>query len=221
MMPETIAIDHEQIFMSDHVDSVCRRLGISVQPARLDTARDKGPLERFFLTLRHDLLQFLPGYKGNDLTARGVAPEADAVFLIDQLEDLIREWVAAVYHCTTHDGLCEPGLDTLELSPAAMFERGVALAGYIEVPRDPDLAFEFLQVVSRTTHPPGSHGTTGSTTTASTTCYVSTPADTARMAALATKNGPSPSTPMTSPKSTSDTRKHASGIRSHGSTPPS
>ena len=155
LVPETVVIDHEKIFLSDHVDSVCQRLGISVQPARLDTARDKGPLERFFLTLRHDLLQFLPGYKGNDLTARGVAPEDDAVFFIDQLEELIRDWVATVYHRTTHDGLCEPGLDTLELSPAAMFERGVACAGYIEVPRDPDLAFEFLQVVNRTIQPAG------------------------------------------------------------------
>jgi hypothetical protein len=31
-----------------------------------------------------------------------------------------------------------------------MFEHGIARAGYIEVPRDPDLAFEFLQVEWRT-----------------------------------------------------------------------
>ena len=37
-LPETVVIDHEKIFMSDHVDSVCRRLGISVQPARLGKA---------------------------------------------------------------------------------------------------------------------------------------------------------------------------------------
>ena len=107
------------------------------------------------MTLRHDLLQFVPGYKGNDLTARGVAPENDAMYYIDQLEELIRDWVATVYHRTAHDGLCDPGLDTLELSPADMFERGIACAGYIEVPTDPDLAFEFLQVVNRTIQPAG------------------------------------------------------------------
>lgn len=155
LVPEAVVIDHESIFVSEHLNGVCQRLGISVQPARLRKGRDKGPLERFFLTLRHDLLQFLPGYKGNEVSARGVAPESDAVFYIDQLEDLIREWVATVYHVTAHDGLCEPGLDALDLSPADMFERGVACAGFIEAPRDPDLAFEFLQVVKRAIQPAG------------------------------------------------------------------
>ena len=31
-----------------------------------------------------------------------------------------------------------------------MFEHGIARAGYVEVPRDPDLAFEFLKTVWRT-----------------------------------------------------------------------
>jgi hypothetical protein len=41
-------------------------MGISIQPARLRTGRDKGPGERFFRTLREGLLQALPGYKGPD-----------------------------------------------------------------------------------------------------------------------------------------------------------
>jgi hypothetical protein len=36
--------------------------------------RDKGPVERFFRTLREDLLQALPGYKGPDIFSRGDAP---------------------------------------------------------------------------------------------------------------------------------------------------
>jgi hypothetical protein len=38
-----------------------------------------------------------------------------------------------------------------------MFERGVACAGYIEAPRDPNLAFEFPQVVKGTIQPAGIH----------------------------------------------------------------
>ena len=38
--------------------------------------RNKGPLERFFRTIREDLLQALPGYKGPDVHSRGLDPES-------------------------------------------------------------------------------------------------------------------------------------------------
>lgn len=150
IVPETLLVDHGKIYVGEHMTSVCQRMGISIQPARLRTGRDKGPVERFFRTIREGLLQYLPGYKGPDIHSRGVAPEDDAHFYIDELEAIMREWIAAVYHRRPHRGLVEPGLPKLDLSPATMFEHGVARAGYIEAPRDPDLAFEFLPVVRRT-----------------------------------------------------------------------
>ena len=63
-------------------------MGISVQPARLRTASDKGILERFFLTLRLELLQYLPGYKGPDVYSRGVSPESEAMLYLDEIEQL-------------------------------------------------------------------------------------------------------------------------------------
>ncbi|MGC7299774.1 transposase, partial [Mycobacteroides abscessus subsp. massiliense] len=71
-------------------------------------------------------------------------------FYIDELEAIIREWVATVYHRQPHNGLLDPHLAGLALSPAAMFEHGVARAGFIEVPSNPDLAFEFLKTEWRT-----------------------------------------------------------------------
>ena len=150
IVPDTLVVDHGRIFVSEHLMSVCERLGISVQPARLKTARDKGPVERFFETLREDLLQVLPGYKGPDVYSRGVDPESEAFFFLDELEDIIREWVAVVYHRRPHSGLSDPHLHAMKMSPAMMFEHGVARAGYIEAPRDPDLAYEFLKTVWRT-----------------------------------------------------------------------
>ena len=155
IVPETVIIDHGMIFLSQHFTSVCQRMGISIQPARLRTGRDKGPLERFFLTLRLDLLQALQGYKGPDIYSRGAAPEAEAFFFIDELEAIIREWIAVVYHNRPHDSLFDPRVPGLKLSPADMFEHGIAAAGYIEAPRDPDLAFEFLPTVWRTIEPYG------------------------------------------------------------------
>jgi transposase InsO family protein len=150
VVPETLIVDHGKIYLSAHLTSVCRRMGISVQPARLRTGRDKGPVERFFRTLREDLLQRLPGYKGPNIHSRGLNPEKDAFFFHHELEAIIREWVAVDYHRTPHEGLLDPHLPKVELSPARMFEHGLVRAGYIEVPRDPHLAFEFLDVTMRT-----------------------------------------------------------------------
>lgn len=150
VVPETLIVDHGKIYVGEHLTSACRRLGISIQPARVRVAHDKGPVERFFLTVRHGFLQELPGYKGPDLYSRGVSPERDAVFFIDELEALLREWVAAVYHRRPHDGIGETGLWALRMSPAQMFEHGVTRAGYLEAPRDPHLAYHFLAVEWRT-----------------------------------------------------------------------
>jgi transposase InsO family protein len=146
LVPEAIVIDHGKVYVSAHVTSVCRRMGISIQPARVRTGRDKGPVERFFRTLREGLLEALPGYKGPDVYSRGLNPEGDAFLFLDELEAIIAEWIAVVYHHRPHHGLVDAHLPGLELSPAMMFEHGVARAGYVEVPRDPDLGFEFLNV---------------------------------------------------------------------------
>ena len=84
------------------------------------TTRDKGPVERFFRTIREDLLQALPGYKGPDIHSRGERPEEDAFFFLDELEAIIREWTAVVYHCRPHSALLDPGLPgmRIEATPA-------------------------------------------------------------------------------------------------------
>jgi len=150
IVPETIVVDHGKIYVSEHLTSVCNRMGVSIQPARLRTGRDKGPVERFFRTIREDLLQALPGYKGPDVHSRGLDPESEAFFYLDELEAIIREWVGLVYHQRPHDGLVDPHLPALRMSPAAMFEHGIRRAGYIEAPRDPHLAYEFLATKWRT-----------------------------------------------------------------------
>lgn len=150
LVPETLVVDHGKVYVSEHLTSLCRRMGISIQPARLRTGRDKGPVERYFRTLRQGLLEALPGYKGPDIHSRGEAPEDDAFFFLDELEAMIREWTAVVYHCRPHASLVDAGVPGLRMSPATMFEHGMARAGYIEVPRDADLAFEFLKTEWRT-----------------------------------------------------------------------
>ena len=150
IVPETIVVDHGKIYVGETLTSACRQMGISIQPARIREGRDKGPVERFFKTIREGFLQELPGYKGPDLYSRGLAPEKHAFLFLDEMEALLREWVATVYHRREHDGIGEAGLWALRMSPTQMFEHGLARAGYIEAPRNPCLAYQFLEVAWRT-----------------------------------------------------------------------
>jgi transposase InsO family protein len=95
--PESIVIDHGKIYVSEHLCGVCQRLGISIQPARIRVGRDKGPLERFFRTIREGLLQYLPGYKGPDINARGLDVEDHAFFYIDQLDAIVHTLLDEIY----------------------------------------------------------------------------------------------------------------------------
>ena len=147
--PETLVIDHGKAFLSAHVIGVCTRLGISIQPAQPKKPTDKPTCERFFKTLREGLIQYLPAYKGPDLYSRGEQVEDAAFFYLHELEMVIREWVALVYHRAAHDGLAVPEWPHLELSPNQMYELGVAKAGLLRIPASPELAYEFLKVIPR------------------------------------------------------------------------
>jgi transposase InsO family protein len=147
---ETVIVDNGRIYLSDHLMSACERLGASVQPARPYQATDKAALERFFRTLREQLLVPLPGYKGPDVYSRGKDVEKDAYFFLDELELIIRQWVHTCYHRARHSGLCVPEIPGLELSPLEMYAHGVNRAGFVQVPARPDLVFDFLQVAWRT-----------------------------------------------------------------------
>ena len=93
IVPETVVVDHGKIYVSEHLTSVCARLGISIQPARPYARPDKAPVERFFRTLREGLLQALPGTKVR-ICHRGRVAEDQASYFLDELEAIIREWVA-------------------------------------------------------------------------------------------------------------------------------
>jgi transposase InsO family protein len=147
--PETLVLDHGKIYLSEHLLSVCARLGISIQPARPYTPTDKSPVERFFRTLS-GLLAALPGYKGSDVYSRGAGVEAQAYFFLNELEAIVREWVGTIYHQRPHDGLVDAAVPGLRYSPLEMFELGVARAGRLLVPSRPDLAYDFLPVAWRT-----------------------------------------------------------------------
>ncbi|MFK0048632.1 integrase [Streptomyces sp. NPDC090741] len=141
---ETIIYDHGKVYLSNHIQSVCAKLDISLQPARPKTPTDKS-IERWFRTLNQGILAALPGYKGSDVHSRGEKVEDEAFFFIDELEAIIREWITLVYHRRRHRGLCVPEVPGLQISPLEMFEHGVTRAGPLRIPARPNLALEFLE----------------------------------------------------------------------------
>lgn len=142
--PETIVVDRGKQYLSAHVIGVCASLGISIQPAQPRKPTDKPTVERFFRTLRESLIQYLPAYKGPGVHSRGEHVEDTAFLYLDELEEVVREWIAFVYHRTKHSGLKVPEWPRLELSPNEMYEIGVTKAGLLRVPATQDLAYDFL-----------------------------------------------------------------------------
>ena len=149
LIPDTLVIDHGKPYVSEHMMSVCARLGVSVQPARKATGTDKPQVERFFRTLRSQLLERLPGFKGEDITARGKDPESEAVYTTAEIEAIIREWVATIYHHRPTKGLRAAGLPGVDLTPAQRFEQGLGIAGELQIPVDRNLALEVLPTFTR------------------------------------------------------------------------
>ena len=147
---ETLVVDHGKIYLSEHLLAVCERLGISIQPARPLTPTDKAACERFFRTLREGVLVALPGHKGPDVYSRGADPEGCAYLFVDELEQIIREWTAQIYHRRPHEGLVEPTAPGVAFSPAEMFEAGLARTGRLRLPSHPGLVFDFLPSAWRT-----------------------------------------------------------------------
>jgi transposase InsO family protein len=148
--PETMVIDNGKIYISAHLRSVCARLGISIQPARPFQPTDKAVVERVFRTIGEDLLAALPGYKGPDVYGRGEHPELEAYYFLDELELIIREWIAERYHRRAHAGLVLAEVPGVDLSPNDAFELGIARAGRMLIPARADLVYDFLPVAWRT-----------------------------------------------------------------------
>ncbi|MET4610622.1 transposase InsO family protein [Rhodococcus sp. PvR044] len=143
---ETVVVDHGRVFMSEHIRNVLERFGVSIQPVRLYKGSDKGPLERWFRTLREGLLEHLDGYMGPDVYSRGKDAESGAFYFVDELEQIIRDWVRNVYHQRPHEGLVVPAAPGLNISPAAMYQIGIASAGFRRIPTSPDSVYDFLPV---------------------------------------------------------------------------
>lgn len=142
--PQTVVADNAWAYGSRAFRDACRRLDITVQPARPAKGSDKAHIERFFATVDEQFVAQLSGYTGPNILARGEHPERDAWYQTQQLEAELGFWIASYYQRQEHDG-CDLGPDChLRLSPNDMYDMSIARSGFLQVPASADLYFELL-----------------------------------------------------------------------------
>lgn len=149
IVPDTIVIDHGSVFVSDNFRASCRHLGISIQPAHLATGADKPHIEKMFSSLGTLFCQFAAGYLGRSADRRGRKVEEQPLWSLMQMQDLLDEWLIAVWQHREHDGLRDPLCPQRALSPNQKYAALVETAGYVPVPLSDADYVELLPAVWR------------------------------------------------------------------------
>jgi transposase InsO family protein len=149
IVPDTIVIDHGSVFVSANFRASCRHLGISIQPAHLATGSDKPHIEKMFSSLGTLFCQFAAGYLGRSADRRGRKVEQRPLWSLMQMQDLLDEWLIAVWQNREHDGLRDPLCPQRAFSPNQKYATLVETAGYVPVPLSAGDYIELLPAVWR------------------------------------------------------------------------
>ncbi|MEY9490914.1 transposase InsO family protein [Streptomyces calvus] len=152
--PRMVVVDHGKIFNSEHFDDVCRMLRIKVRPARERTATDKAIVESTFNAIKRRFSQHVAGYTGSDLRRRGKHVTDGPLWSLNELQDLLNEWIALDWQQKPHDGLRSPFLPGLTISPNRMYATLVASEGHVPLVLSPHenrklLPFHHLKVTDK------------------------------------------------------------------------
>jgi transposase InsO family protein len=134
VVPETIVIDRGAIFVSAAFLAACETLGVSVQPAPPRSPTAKGAVERTFGSINTLFAQHVAGYTGPHVLARGGSVQDEVRFTVAQLQELLDEWVTAVWQHRRHDGLRHPLLPKKALAPNEMWGALLGASGYVPLP---------------------------------------------------------------------------------------
>ncbi len=134
IVPETIVCDHGMVYLSAAFRAACRAMGINFQATHPGSPWEKGIVERSFDSVATLFAQHVAGYVGRSVDRRGKHAEADAVWSITELQDLLDEWIVAHWQNRPHDGLRHPLTPGKTLTPNEAYAALVEVAGYVAVP---------------------------------------------------------------------------------------
>jgi transposase InsO family protein len=130
IVPELISSDRGRVYLSEAFIAACTHLGISVQPSRPRTSPDNAIIEATWPSINSLFSQYVKGYVGRDPAHRGRNLEADGLWSLAQLQDMLDQWVILGWQSRPHTGLTSPDSSRV-LSPNEMYARLVAAAGYV------------------------------------------------------------------------------------------
>jgi hypothetical protein len=133
IVPETIVVDHGKVFVSRNFRAACRFLGINFQPCHEGTPTDKPHIERTLGSVATLFAQFVAGYTGSCVERRGRDVEAEAVWPLAELQELLDEWIVAAWQNRPHDGLRDPAHPGRAFTPNEKYAALVEAAGYVPV----------------------------------------------------------------------------------------
>jgi hypothetical protein len=150
IVPDTIVIDHGKVFVSRNFQASCRFLGISLQPCGEGTPTDKPHIERTLASCASLFAQFVAGYTGRGVEYRGRDVESQAVWSLPALQELLDEWLIAVWQNRLHDGLRDPVHPGRAFTPNEKYAALIETAGYVPVPLGGDDYIELLPGTWRT-----------------------------------------------------------------------
>ena len=136
IFPETITTDRGKVFLSQHFQHACETLHISLITAASYTPTNKPHVERGFGSVDSLFLQYFKDYVGRSAEHRGkkVALKSENLFTIEQMQELLEDWVAVTWQNRSHSGLRDPLYPRIALSPNEMCQAFRRVAPEVHVP---------------------------------------------------------------------------------------
>jgi hypothetical protein len=133
IIPETIVCDQGSVFVSHNFRVSCALLGIDFQPTHPGSPAEKPHIEKMMSSVGTLFCQYVSGYLGSSVERRGRGVEAEPLWSMMELQNLLDEWIVAGWQNRPHDGLRDPVSPGRTFTPNEKYASLVQAAGYIAV----------------------------------------------------------------------------------------
>lgn len=133
LIPETIVADQGAAFISRNFRSSCSALGINFQPAHPGSPTEKPHIEKMMFSVGSLFAQFVSGYAGCNTERRGRNVEAQPLWSMLELQELLDEWIIAHWQNRPHDGLRDPVTPGRMFTPNEKYAALVESVGYVPI----------------------------------------------------------------------------------------
>jgi len=133
IVPATIVADQGAVFISRNFRASCASLGINFQPTHPGSPAEKPHIEKMMSAVGTLFAQFVSGYTGSNTERRGRKVQAQPLWSMLELQELLDEWIVAAWQNRPHDGLRDPAAPGRPFTPNEKYTTLVEAAGYVPV----------------------------------------------------------------------------------------